>query len=56
MFEDLENNEQELDALQETLEILQDAELMQAIHQSLLAIENGETVSLEEAKRLLGLG
>ena len=45
----------EWQAQQETLEILQDSELMEAIAQSEQALQNGETVSLEEARKNLGL-
>lgn len=47
--------DEELQAWQETFEILQDAELMEAIRQGLKASQNGDTVSLEEAKRMLDL-
>lgn len=53
--EDLERMSQELESLQETIEILQDAELMEAIREGMKAIQNGDTVSLEEARRALGL-
>lgn len=41
--------------MQETIEILQDAELMEAIREGMEALENGDTVSLEEARRMLEL-
>jgi len=53
--EELERMSKELEALQETIEILQDAELMEAIREGMKAIQNGDTVSLEEAKRALGI-
>jgi prevent-host-death family protein len=53
--EDLERMSQELESLQETIEILQDAELMEAIREGMKAIQNGDTVSLEEARRALGI-
>ena len=54
--ESSEGIDEELQALQETLEILQDAELMEVIREGLEAAQRGDTVSLEEARRLLGLG
>ena len=53
--QDLERMSQELQSLQETIEILQDAELMEAIREGMKAIQNGDTVSLEEARRALGI-
>ena len=53
--ENSEEMDEELQALQETIEILQDAELMEAIRQGLEASESGDTVSLEEARRILEL-
>ncbi len=47
--------DEELQALLETIEILQDAELMEAIREGLEALQSGDTVSLEEARRILGL-
>jgi PHD/YefM family antitoxin component YafN of YafNO toxin-antitoxin module len=44
MFDYLEDRDQELESLLETLEILQDEELMQAIREGFRAIENGETI------------
>jgi len=55
MREDLEKMHQELQAMQETIEILQDAELMEAIREGMKALQNGDTVSLEEARRALGM-
>jgi len=46
---------EELEAMQETIEILQDAELMETIRESMKAIKSGDTVSLEEARQALGL-
>ncbi len=45
----------ELEAIQETIEILQDAELMEAIREGMKALQDGDTVSLEEARRALGM-
>jgi len=42
-------------ALQETLEILQDEELMTAFRESVKALQSGEMVDWEDAKRELGL-
>ena len=55
MREDLEKMHQELQAMQETIEILQDPELMKTIRASMEAIRHGDTVSLEEARRALDL-
>ncbi len=55
MCEDLERMRQEMQAMQETIEILQDAELMEAIREGMRALQNGDTVSLEEARRALGI-
>ena len=44
-----------IEALQETIEILQDKELMAEFHESVEALKNGETVDWEDAKRELGL-
>ncbi len=53
--EELERMRQEMQAMQETIEILQDAELMEAIREGMKALQNGDTVSLEEARRALGM-
>jgi antitoxin YefM len=42
-------------ALQETLDILKDEELMAAFRESVEALKRGETVDWEDAKRELGL-
>ena len=52
---ELEEMRQEMQAMQETIEILQDAELMESIREGMKAIQNGDTVSLEEARRALGM-
>jgi len=44
-----------IDALQETIEILKDEELMATFHESDKVLQNGETVDWEDAKRELGL-
>ena len=53
--EELEALRQEIESMQETIEILQDAELMEDIRKGMQAIQNGDTVSLEEARRALGI-
>lgn len=53
--EELEEMRQEMQAMQETIEILQDAELMEDIRKGMKALQNGDTVSLEEARRALGI-
>jgi prevent-host-death family protein len=44
-----------IEVLQETIEILQDAELMSVFRESVKALQNGELVDWEHAKRELGL-
>ncbi len=44
-----------IDALQETIEVLQDQELMNVFRESVEALRNGETVAWEDAKRELEL-
>ncbi len=44
-----------IEALLETLEVLRDEELMAAFRESVKALQNGETVDWEDAKRELGL-
>jgi PHD/YefM family antitoxin component YafN of YafNO toxin-antitoxin module len=53
--EELEEMRQEMQAMQETIEILQDAELMESIREGMKALQNGDTVSLDEARRALGM-
>ena len=53
--EQLETMRQEMQAMQETIEILQDAELMEAIREGMKALQDGDTVSLEEARRALDM-
>jgi prevent-host-death family protein len=43
------------ESIMETLEIVGDPELMQALRQSIKEIEAGQTVSLEELDKRLGL-
>src|SRR6266704_1151486 len=45
-----------VDSLIETIEILQDEELMSAFRESVKALQNGEMVDWADAKRELGLG
>ena len=44
-----------LESLQETLEVLQDKDLMTAFRESMRALQDGETVDWEDAKRELEL-
>src|SRR6266481_6943908 len=44
-----------IEALQETLEILQDEELITTFRESVKALQSGEVVDWEDAKRELGL-
>jgi len=55
LLEELEEMRQEMQAMQETIEILQDAELMESIREGMKALQNGDTVSLDEARRALGM-
>lgn len=55
LCEDLERMRQQLEAMQETIEILQDADLMEEIRAGMKALQGGRTVSLEEARRALGI-
>ncbi len=55
LCEELEAMRQEVQAMQETIEILQDAELMESIREGMKALQNGDTVSLEQARRALGM-
>jgi PHD/YefM family antitoxin component YafN of YafNO toxin-antitoxin module len=51
----MEKMDKELEAMLETIEILQDAELMEAIREGMKALQDGEIVSIEEARRALGM-
>ncbi len=55
LCEELKEMREEMQAMQETIEILQDAELMEAIREGMKALQNGDTVSLEQARRALGM-
>lgn len=44
-----------IDSLLETIEILQDEELMESFRESVKALQNGEMVDWADAKRELGL-
>lgn len=46
---------EKMEALEETLEIMQDEEFMQAFREGVSALERGELVTWENAKRELGL-
>src|SRR2546429_9203962 len=46
MLKQIEQMSQEIAALQETIEVLQDRELMEAIRDGMEAIQRGDTVSL----------
>jgi prevent-host-death family protein len=46
---------EKIEALQETLEVMQDEELMAAFREGVKALQNGETIAWEDAKRELGL-
>ncbi len=46
---------EKIEALQETIEVMQDKELMKVFCESVKALEAGETIAWEDAKRELGL-
>ena len=46
---------EKIDALQETIEVIQDEDLMKVFRESVEALKNGQTVAWEDAKRELGL-
>ncbi len=51
----LETALEKLESLQETLEIMQDEELMASFREGVEALEKGETVAWEDVQRKLGL-
>src|SRR5260370_40892311 len=53
MYEELESMRQEMQAMQETIEILRGAELRDGNREGMNALQNGDTVSLDEARRAL---
>src|SRR5712691_13299487 len=55
LLEQLDTALEKLDALEETLEILHDEELMASFREGVEALEKGETVAWEDVKRELGL-
>ncbi len=55
MCEQMKKMAQEVESMRETIEILQDDDLMESIRESMEAIQRGDTVSLEEARQALGL-
>lgn len=55
MHTQIKRLEDELASLQETIEILQDKELMEEIRQSMMAIQEGKVYTLEEARQMLDL-
>lgn len=55
MLETIESLQEALETLQETLEILRDEELMETFRESVKALQRGETVAWEDAKKELGL-
>jgi len=54
-YESYQTLKETIDSLLETLEILQDQELMASFRESVKALQNGELVDWEDAKRELGL-
>lgn len=44
---------EKIEALEETIEVMQDKELMKVFRESVKALQNGETVAWEDAKREL---
>ena len=55
LLEQLDTLVEKVEALEETLEILQDEDLMAAFRESIEALEKGETVAWEDVKWELGL-
>lgn len=51
----LETALEKLESLEETIEIMQDEELMAAFREGVEALEKGETVAWEDVRRELGL-
>jgi hypothetical protein len=51
----LETALEKLESLEETLEIMQDAELMASFREGVEALEKGEKVAWEDVRRELGL-
>ncbi len=51
----LETALEKLESLQETLEIMQDEELMASFREGVEGLERGETVAWEDVRRELGL-
>ncbi len=54
-FESYKELLEKIEALQETIEVLQDQELMKVFRESVEALRNGETIAWEVAKRELEL-
>ena len=55
LLEQIDTALEKLEALEETLEILHDEELMASFREGVEALEKGETVAWEDVKRELGL-
>jgi hypothetical protein len=55
MYQSYQDIREAIESLLETLEILQDKEMMAAFREGAQALQNGELVDWEEAKRELGL-
>ena len=54
-FNDYQSLIEQIESLTETIEILQDKELMAAFREGIAALERDETVAWEDVKRELGL-
>lgn len=55
MPRDNEDLLEKIEALQETIEVMQNEELMKVFRESAKAMQNSETIAWENAKRGLGL-
>lgn len=51
----LETALEKLESLEETMEIMQDEELMASFREGVEALEKGETIAWEDVQRKLGL-
>lgn len=54
-YKSMQSLRETVDSLLETIEILQDQELMATFRESIKALQNGDVVDWEDAKRELGL-
>jgi preprotein translocase subunit SecA len=55
LLKKLETALEKLESLEETMEIMQDEELMASFREGVEALEKGETIAWEDVQRKLGL-